>query len=128
MDAKSKANFINSVGGGQQVPCSGCGALNKAGSRFCITCGTPMRQAAVQEQTEAPPVQEQDAETAPEMSFAPVKKEETKKARVEKPITKRAEKPAPVEETEEVSVFAEGLPSWDIVPPQVVVSPANKCQ
>ncbi|NBH98311.1 hypothetical protein D7Y41_00265 [Anaerotruncus sp. 1XD22-93] len=126
MDAKARANFINSVGGGQQVPCPGCGVLNKADSRFCITCGTPMQQAAAQEQTEAPPVQEQDAEAAPEMPFAPVKKEETKKARVEKPVTKRAEKPAPVEEPEEVSVFAEGLPSWDIVPPQVVVRRKKK--
>lgn len=126
MDAKARANFINSVGGGQQVPCPGCGALNKADSRFCITCGTPMRQAAVQEQTEAPPVQERAAEAAPEMPFAPVKEEETKKARVEKPVTKQAEKPALVEEPEEISVFAEGLPSWDIVPPQVVVRRKKK--
>ena len=122
MDAKSRANFINSVGGGQQVPCPGCGALNKADSRFCITCGTPMGQAAVQEQTEDPIVQEQAAEAAPKMPFAPVKKDETKKVRIEK----SAPKPVPVEEPEEVSVFAEGLPSWDIVPPQVVVRRKKK--
>ncbi|MEY8428128.1 hypothetical protein AALA00_10515 [Lachnospiraceae bacterium 46-15] len=86
MDAKSKANFINSVGGGQQVPCPGCGALNKADSRFCITCGTPMQQMTASS----------------------------------------AAQPVPVAEPEEVSVFAEGLPSWDIVPPQVVVRRKKK--
>ena len=39
MDAKSKANFINSVAAGTNVPCPKCGASNKADSKFCISCG-----------------------------------------------------------------------------------------
>ena len=39
MDAKSKANFINSVAAGTNIPCPKCGASNKADSKFCISCG-----------------------------------------------------------------------------------------
>ena len=39
MDAKSKANFINSVAAGTNIPCPKCGARNKADSKFCISCG-----------------------------------------------------------------------------------------
>ena len=39
MDAKSKANFINSVAAGTNIPCPKCGANNKADSKFCISCG-----------------------------------------------------------------------------------------
>ena len=44
MEAKSRANFINSVVGGKKIPCPKCNTLNEAGSRFCITCGTPLAQ------------------------------------------------------------------------------------
>ena len=36
MDAKSKANFINSVAAGTNIPCPKCGASNKADSKFCV--------------------------------------------------------------------------------------------
>lgn len=39
MDAKSRANFINSVAAGQQTACPSCGAKNDAASKFCISCG-----------------------------------------------------------------------------------------
>lgn len=89
MDAKSKANFINSVAAGEAVPCPKCGASNKPDSKFCISCGADM-----------------SATTSSAPAFAPV-----------------AEKAASVVEkyVEPVSVFADGLPSWDIVPPQVMV-------
>ena len=45
MDAKSKANFINSVAGGEKVPCPQCSALNDAGSKFCTVCGSPLAPA-----------------------------------------------------------------------------------
>lgn len=94
MDAKSKANFINSVAGGQVVPCPNCGTENKPDSKNCISCGAEIAATAT---TNAAPV------------FAPV-----------------ADNPAQTTEeatkyTEPASVFADGLPSWDIVPPQVMV-------
>lgn len=39
MDAKSKANFINSVASGANIPCPKCGTSNKPDSQFCGSCG-----------------------------------------------------------------------------------------
>lgn len=93
MDAKSKANFINSVAGGQVIPCPVCGTQNIPDSRFCVSCGSDLSA--------------RPANSAP--AFAQV-----------------ADSPAQPKETtikykEPESVFADGLPSWDIVPPQVMV-------
>lgn len=94
MDAKSKANFINSVAGGQVVPCPSCGAANKSDGAFCISCGAKL--SASMATNDAP-------------AFAPVIETPQQAAEV---AAKYAEP---------VSVFADGLPSWDIVPPQVMV-------
>lgn len=94
MDAKSKANFINSVAEGQAVPCPSCGTANRSDSKFCSSCGAEIT--AMDAANDAP-------------AFAPAvgdPKQEAEEA------VRRAE-PAPV--------FADGLPSWDIVPPQVMV-------
>lgn len=95
MDAKSRANFINSVAGGQKIPCPKCNTLNESDSRFCITCGVPIGQA------EAPAQKPEKAKTVQPSAAKPFVK---------------VEEPA-----EESSIFAEGLPAWDIVPPQVMV-------
>ena len=155
MDAKSKANFINSVAGGQGIPCPNCNTLNEADSKFCIACGTPLTQKKpenvvpfataepVQEPTPTPaaaPSQEKEPVPAAEPSQQPFPTAEPSQqqpfAAAEpsrppvrpRPVqsrTKQAEQPksaAPTEKyVEPVSVFAEGLPSWDIEPPQVVV-------
>lgn len=167
MDAKSKANFINSVAGGQGIPCPNCNTLNEADSKFCIACGTPLTQkkpenvvpfataepvqestptsaaASSQEQTPTPavaPSQEKEPVPAAEPSQQPFPTAEPSQqqpfAAAEpsrppvrpRPVqsrTKQAEQPksaAPTEKyVEPESVFAEGLPSWDIEPPQVVV-------
>lgn len=167
MDAKSKANFINSVAGGQGIPCPNCNTLNEADSRFCIACGTPLSQkkpenavpfaaaepvqeptptsaaASSQEPTPTPaaaPSQEKEPVPAAEPSQQPFPTAEPSQqqpfAAAEpsrspvrpRPVqsrTKQAEQPksaAPTEKyVEPESVFAEGLPSWDIEPPQVVV-------
>lgn len=93
MDAKSKANFINSVAAGEVVPCPNCGAANKPEDTNCVSCGTALAAPAfAPAETEAPAAE----------AFAPVAE-------------------APAAAAEPVSVFAEGLPAWDIVPPQVVV-------
>lgn len=91
MDAKSRANFINHVAGGQKIPCPKCNTLNESDSRFCITCGAPIGQAE-----------------------APVQKPENQPSAA-KPFAK-VEEPA-----EEPNIFAEGLPAWDVVPPQVMI-------
>ena len=108
MDAKLRANFINSVATGGDVPCPKCNTLNEADAKFCATCGSSL-------------VKKEESSDVP---FAPVKKvEEVKKAAAEAPA-----KAAPIVEkyTEPESVFAEGLPSWDIEPPQVMVRRKRK--
>ena len=44
MDAKAKANFINSVAKDNNIPCQSCGGLNNAGAKFCKFCGTKLAQ------------------------------------------------------------------------------------
>ena len=39
MNARSKADFINSVAGGM-IPCPNCQKLNEPDSKFCEACGT----------------------------------------------------------------------------------------
>ena len=91
MDAKSKANFINSVASGVNVPCPKCGANNKTGSQVCISCGTEITVTS----------------TNNEPAFKPAK-----------------EKVAPTKGVKYVgpnNIFAQGLPAWNIEPPQVMV-------
>lgn len=85
MDAKSKADFINSIAKEQVVPCPNCGADNKPDNGYCISCGTKIAAKTLDNE-------------------APAARAETTAKYVEAP-----------------SVFAQGLPSWDILPPQVVV-------
>lgn len=93
MDAKSKANFINSVAAGQEIVCPKCGTKNKADCKYCASCGTEIAVAI--EQSKAP-------------AFAPASGD----ALVDKSTHKYVEPN---------NVFAQGLPAWDIVPPQVMV-------
>ena len=94
MDAKSKANFINSIAGGQEIACPECGTSNKADSKFCISCGKDLSTTA-------------GTNNAP--AFAPATE----------PVEEA--KAAPVKYVEPVNVFAQGLPDWSIEPPQVMV-------
>lgn len=92
MDAKSKANFINSVAAGTDIPCPKCGTSNKADSKFCISCGAEL---IVPKADDAP-------------AFAPAQETPVAPAKVAKYV-------------EPKSAFAEGLPEWSIEPPQVMV-------
>ena len=188
MDAKSKARFINSVAGGQTVPCPSCNNINPPGSVFCRACGTRL-QAAEPAEPELPeepeaaaevicPVchavlpwdavfcfscgtkiagddgsekneeyaeeyteeyaeeyteeyTEENTETVNEgPAFRPVQESPMRPVHESprRPVQKRTLNFAvPEEETAvEVSVFAQGLPEWDVVPPQVLVRRAKK--
>lgn len=94
MDAKSKASFINSVAAGRVVPCPKCNTANKPESKFCISCGAAL----------SAPIAKKNV---PAFSNAPDDSQQNNKK-----VTKYVEP---------TSVFADGLPSWDIVPPQVMV-------
>lgn len=91
MDAKSKANFINSVASGTNVPCPKCGTNNKSDSKFCISCGAEI----------AVPQEAQNNVPA----FEPAKEAPAKTIKYVEPN----------------NVFAQGLPNWSIEPPQVMV-------
>lgn len=93
MDAKSRANFINSVAAGTNVPCPKCGASNKSDSKFCISCGAELTvpQGNVNNTPAFEPAKE---------AVAPVKT---------------------AKYVEPNNVFAQGLPEWSIEPPQVMV-------
>lgn len=91
MDAKSRANFINSVASGINVPCPKCGTTNKSDSKFCISCG-----AGITVPTEA-------QNNAP--AFAPAQEAPAKAVKYVEPT----------------NVFAQGLPDWSVEPPQVMV-------
>lgn len=181
MDAKSKANFINSVAGGQKIPCPSCNALNDVGDLFCFSCGTKLMKENANPSVEVcigqvsgtipcpacktlnepdslfcsncgTKLKKNDVDNLTEAVVNPVNTEdiplteETSKpafASVKRPMaasrpmatakepenTPQAEKKTvfqfaatePVVEDPPISVFAQGLPSWDIVPPQVMV-------
>ena len=148
MNARSKADFINSVAGGM-IPCPNCQKLNEPDSKFCEACGTRLLKPEEPKPAETPafePVKKAEPAAAPAfepvkkvepaetLAFEPVKKAEPAVAPAFEPVKKvePAVAPAlePVKNTEvrrkEVyqepkSVFAKGLPDWDMVPPQVMV-------
>lgn len=109
MDAKSKANFINSVASGEEIVCPDCQTKNKMDSKFCIGCGKKLN--------------EEKSKVDAEVAFAPISEElETKPVKEieEMPVKKN------FKYVEPESVFAQGLPSWNIEPPQVMVRRKHK--
>ncbi len=93
MDAKSKADFINKVAGGEVISCSACGAANKPGNKFCSSCGKAL--GGLQNEVTKPSAFGQTPESNSNTA-----------------INKYVEPK---------NVFAQGLPDWNIEPPQVVV-------
>ena len=94
MDAKIRANFINSVASGEGIPCPNCNTMNKTDSSFCIACGAKLLKMETSTQNTVPAFSQID------------------ETRVEETMSKYVEPE---------SVFAQGLPSWSIEPPQVMV-------
>ncbi len=117
MDAKSRANFINSVADGSLVPCPNCGSANKPEAKFCVTCGSAMAAPKAADNTPAfgPAT---DKSNTP--AFAPASAPADNNA-----AAAPAFAPAPAAPVstyvEPASVFAEGLPEWSLEPPQVMV-------
>lgn len=95
MDAKSKAEFINSVASNNTITCQRCGATNEPDSMFCMSCGAALKQESPKTEAAFSQSKEEKANTVP--SLVPVVYDEPK------------------------SIFADGLPDWDILTPQVVV-------
>ena len=96
MDAKSRANFINSVVSGTKdanIICPECETIHTPDCKFCIICGADLS---------VPPKVQKDTP-----AFEPAKEVIT---------------PAvTVKYVEPNNVFAQGLPDWSIEPPQVMV-------
>ncbi len=93
MDAKSKANFINSVADGTTIPCPKCGSANKSDSKFCISCGIKLSVDKNSQASSSDFVQVNEKK-APVNTF---------------------------EYVEPNTVFAKGLPEWSVEPPQIMV-------
>lgn len=114
MDAKSRAKFINSVANGQKIPCPKCNTLNESESNFCISCGNELIQEIVKENdTYNATKQKKD------LPFNQVENIEQAKEKVN--VLLSSVKKSENSSESPKSVFAQGLPSWDIVPPQVMV-------
>lgn len=196
MDAKMRADFVNSVASGQKVPCPVCNTLNdpdgsfciacghslkkeekkdensgtvicpvcqnanKKGFRFCTVCGNKLDEAEstkssdpVTPQPAAAPAQSKAAGQQPAApaqdvqrnmgknasqvapAFEPTKKTAAAPIRKDPPIQSKPVRkkmafnfaePEVEEYKEPVSVFAQGLPSWDVVPPQIMVRRKKK--
>lgn len=108
MDGKSKADFVNSAASDQSRICLKCQTLNRAGARFCITCG---------ENLEENKNKKMEQMTKSSLPFASIGKE---------PKVNENTDTQPVHDSlrgyhEPEGIFANGLPIWTVEPPQVMV-------
>ena len=84
-----------------EILCQHCGAANTSDSQFCFSCGKEVKTV----ESNAP-------------AFAPVAQEVVSakaEAKEAVPVVKKGKYVEPD------NAFAQGLPSWDVVPPQIVV-------
>lgn len=137
MDAKQRASFINSIGGQPDA------APKAADTAFTISTEGETREvvpapfAAAEETPPLTSLSEAAAPAAPEPAApaAPEPRPAPFAAAAEKPaapapapaapfaaVPDRPAAPAPaVQAEEEENAFAQGLPDWDLVPPQLAV-------
>ena len=150
MDAKSKAEFINSVVSEQSIICMSCGEMNDNDALFCGVCGKKMIEMqrehnsapafdSVNEVVEAVDeteslssspitvmVEEPKGEHSAAPAFASVDEADELVKETESPTSTPAavlvEEPKNVIHYQEPSmIFAQGLPSWSVEPPQIMV-------
>lgn len=123
MNVMDRVNFINSVASGEVVICPSCGAQNKSGDTFCLTCGERL---ASKKQNSGSASSSQTADKSQETGSLPASGEVAfkqvedipQKQGSKIPLAQVAEIP---QEPEPIAVFAQGLPEWNIEPPQVFV-------
>ena len=134
MNIKSKANFINAVAGGQKIPCPTCNTLNKSDALFCISCGTklPVNRAKGNKE-ETMDLKEDRLQGSQRIIHEPVEvavstgesdNSVRKNLQTVSENKRQAFRPvvsADSAEEVQISVFAQGLPAWDVVPPQIMV-------
>ena len=146
MNGISNADFVNSAAAGKAVQCQFCGAQNQYGNKFCIKCGhaliyasprsAPPAAAAKPEKKAEPgtpfAAAKPEKKTEPGTPFAAAKPEKKAKPGTPFAAAKPEKKTAfetfeeVLKEQEEVSVFAQGLPEWDLEPPQIMVRRKRK--
>lgn len=68
MDARERANFINSVGSTTEKKCPKCGAENVEEAMFCASCGTSLKAEEPIKEAVQEPIKE--AVQEPESAFA----------------------------------------------------------
>lgn len=129
MNAKSRADFINSVASGRKIPCPICGLANEPNSAFCYSCGSRLmdtnNSSPIKKVVYCPSCNASNDEGALFCASCGAKIEETKEKVQNSPSPEvqafNSVTQTIVEEQEEISVFAQGLPAWDIVPPNIMV-------
>lgn len=108
MDAKAKSNFIKSVAAGRKIPCPNCSTLNDSDSRFCETCGGSLEAVRARQETAAASI--------PFAAVSPEPAVISEDTIVPIPVV-----PPAAAEVPEENQFANGLPAWNIDPPQTIV-------
>ncbi|MCI9077898.1 MAG: zinc ribbon domain-containing protein [Lachnospiraceae bacterium] len=102
MDAKSRADFINSTAAGQIKVCPICQSGNNPDAAFCSVCGRELKEPDTNNQDILPftNVDEEIAATQEDIPYI-------------KPAIKNYHEPD--------NIFAKGLPEWSIEPPNLLV-------
>ena len=133
MDAKSRADFLNSLASGETVECPNCGAVVASGKKFCRSCGYNFAQ--VGNTASESPTPTRIAKPNSDSPFAPAEQTEIPhKPKVSAPVSsptsgaaflsteeKASDSRAQPVADEPTCAFAQGLPSWSITPPQTMV-------
>lgn len=101
------------------IKCANCGSENKDGSRFCKACGQQLPE-IVSAASAFAPIGEQSADQALPKSESAVQTNTAASpfASIERAAERQAQEQRLADFT---PAFAEGLPNWDLVPPNIMV-------
>lgn len=113
----STANLVNQAADGHPV-CAQCNTVNDPGVRFCKTCGSKLEVSGAVGKSPAFPEKPSEyaaAKSGAEAAF-PQKPSNTVSEKAGRETAAAMEPKA-----EPRSALAEGLPEWNIEPPQVMV-------